>query len=105
MFSGGRWSLGGPLDPRGKRARLLSGPTARAPLRTGQEGVKVELAAVASWWVRSTRAEPNAERAGRNPGRRQERWGEGSDPSPPWGRRDWAGRGPARKLASSRLPL
>ena len=81
MFSGGRWSLGGPLDPRGKRARLLSGPTARAPLRTGQEGVKVELAAVASWWVRSTRAEPNAERAGRNPGRRQERWGEGSDPS------------------------
>lgn len=60
----------------------------------------MELAAAASWWVRSTRAE----RAGLNPSRRPERWGEGSDPSPPWGRRDWAGRGPARKLASFRPP-
>lgn len=85
MFSGGRWSLGGPSDPRDKRAGLRSGPTARAPLQTRQEGVKVELAAAASWWVRSTRAERSAERAGRNPDRSPERWGEGPGPLPALG--------------------
>lgn len=31
--------------------------------------------------------------------------GEVSDPSRYWGQRDWVGGGPARKPASSRLPL
>lgn len=45
------------------------------------------------------------ERARRNPGPEPVAMGEGPDPSRPWGRRDWVGGGPARKPASSRLPL
>lgn len=72
-------NLGGPsAGPQGQKELGCARAAARAH-RTGQEGVKVALAAAASWWVWSTRAE----RARRNPGRSPGRWGEGRDPSPP----------------------